>query len=205
MSRSTGGSQRSDRYDEVFQGPSGRGGGGTPRGRGRPPGRRTSTSTRGRGQDNRQNDEDQSSLNSESRADIGRNERGNEGQNGVRDRGEESPMQVERENTKRTIEERSPATEAPARNTKPRLNEFDLGELFGKVEDKLTSSMEEAVAVAPVELREAMRAGLEAVKGAVLGIMNDLSDGIRAERLARETVWRGSGIFGVRVSWVKAQ
>jgi len=97
-------------------------------------------------------------------------------------------MQVERENSKRTIEERSPVNEAPARNTKPRLNEFDLGEVFGKVEDKLASSMEEAVAVAPVELREAMRAGLEAVKEAVLGIMNNLSDGIRSERLARETV-----------------
>ena len=128
------------------------------------------------------------SLNSDSRSEAGRNERVNEGQKEGENQGEGSPMQVERESSKRTVEERSPATEAPARNTKPRLNEFDLGQLFGKVEDKLSSSMEEAVAVAPVELREAMRAGMESVKQAVLGIMNGISDGIRAERLARETV-----------------
>ena len=177
-----------DRYDEVFQGPSGRGGGGTPRGRGRPPGRKNSMRGTGRGQDGRQNDDDQTSLNSDSRSDTARGERAQEGQKDEGAQGGGSPMQVERESSKRTVEERSPVTEAPVRNTKPRLNEFDLGELFGQVEEKLTVSMAEAVAVAPPDLKEAMRAGMEAVKKAVLGVMNGLSDGIRAERLARETV-----------------
>ena len=184
-------SQRADRYDEVFQGPSGRGGGGTPRGRGRPPGRKNSM--RGRGQDNRQTDDEVISLGSE--AGSGRQvgmESANEAAGQAQDtrivRDPVSPMQVERDSVKRTVEERSPASEAPVRNTRPRLNEFDLGELFGQVEDKMSKSMEEAVSCAPVEVRDAMRAGMEAVKEAVLGIMNGLSDGIKAERLARETV-----------------
>ncbi len=96
-------------------------------------------------------------------------------------------VMVDRERAKRTIDKRSPEQEV-LRNTRPRMNEFDAGYIFEEVENRLVRGIDEAVAAVPAELREAMANSMQALKVAVAGIMNGLSEGIKQTRLAREAM-----------------
>lgn len=99
------------------------------------------------------------------------------------------PAVQENERNKRTVQDRSPlAQEETVRNTRRRLNEFDLGEEFRKVEQEMRKRMEEAEARAPVEVREYLGEAMRSVAEAITGMMNNISDGVRQERLERETL-----------------
>jgi len=84
--------------------------------------------------------------------------------------------------------ERSPLLAEEARNVRKRLNEFDVGELFSKIGDSMKVRAEEALEKSPVEMKESMRCGMEVMIKAVEDIMNGLSDGIKHERIQRETL-----------------
>ncbi len=88
----------------------------------------------------------------------------------------------------RTVEDRSPQVteESDRRNVRPRLNEFDLGEKFAAIEQKVREEMGAVVDMAPVEMKECMRKGLEAMVKSMNEVMNSISDGISQERLERE-------------------
>jgi hypothetical protein len=91
------------------------------------------------------------------------------------------------ERPKRTVQDRSPlAQEDTSRNTCRRLNEFDLGEEFGKVEDEMRKRMKEAVAKAPVDVRGYLSEAMLSLVGAMTSMMNNISDGVKQERMERE-------------------
>ena len=96
-------------------------------------------------------------------------------------------VRVDRERAKRTVEERSPDQEV-LRNTRLRLNEFDAGYIFEEVETRLIRTLEEVVAAAPDPLKDAMRASMEALRVAICGVMNGLSDSMKQERMAKEAL-----------------
>jgi len=96
-------------------------------------------------------------------------------------------VMVDRERAKRTIDERSPEQEI-LRNTRLRMNEFDAGYIFEEVENQLVRGIDEVVASVPDQLKEAMATSMQALKVAISGIMNGLSEGIKQERLAREAM-----------------
>lgn len=95
------------------------------------------------------------------------------------------PPQVT-ERSKRTVDERSPATEANVRSVRQRLNEFDLGAAFGQIEDQLKVSIREVINGTPDQLKECMTKGMEALVKGMHQVMNSVSDSIQTERLARE-------------------
>ena len=97
----------------------------------------------------------------------------------------ESVMLV-RERAKRTVEDWSPEQEQ-LRNMHPRLNEFDAGYIF-EVESRLIRGIDEAVAAVPDQLKKAMANSMQALKVAINGIMNGLSEGIKQERMAKEAM-----------------
>jgi hypothetical protein len=77
------------------------------------------------------------------------------------------------------------------RNVRPRVgsvNEFDIGEIFTKVEQGMRKSVEAAVASAPDQVRVSMEKGLGGVLEAMVGLMSCLSDNIKQERLAKDKV-----------------
>lgn len=92
------------------------------------------------------------------------------------------------ERNKRTVAERSPQTDTEVRNTRRRLNEFDLGEDFTAIDEELRKKMDEVTSKAPEEVRNYLRDAMTAVAEAVTGMMNSISDGVRQERLERETL-----------------
>jgi len=96
-------------------------------------------------------------------------------------------VMVDRERAKRTIDERLPEQEI-LRNTRLRMNEFDTGYIFEEVENRLVRGIDEAVASVPDQLKEAMATSMQALKVAISGIMNGLSEGIKQERLARDVM-----------------
>jgi len=96
-------------------------------------------------------------------------------------------VMVDRERAKRTVDERSPDQEL-LRNTLLRLNEFDAGHIFEEVETRLIRGIDEVVSAVPDQLKEAMANSMQALKVAITGIMNGLSEGIKQERLARDSM-----------------
>ena len=189
MSRASQGSRYGNSAGDP-SGTTGRGGGGAVRGKGYPQG--NSSSGRGRGVSRRPDDE--VSVTSENMDDGA----GNVFTQEMREAMETTParpippgvqesVMVDRERAKRTVDERSPDQEL-LRNTRLRLNEFDAGHIFEEVEVRLVRSIEEVVASVPDQLKEAMGASMEALKRAITGIMNGLSEGVKQERLARDAL-----------------
>ena len=88
--------------------------------------------------------------------------------------------------SKRTVDERSPASEVSSRSVRQRLNEFDIGEAFGSIEDKIKESVKEVIASTPEAMKESMTKGLEIMMKSIHEVMNVVSDGVHQERLARE-------------------
>jgi hypothetical protein len=189
MSRASHGS----RYGSVAgdsSGTTGRGGGGAVKGKGYPQG--NNSAGRGRGVSRRPDDE--VSVASEPMDDgtdsvFAQDIRVAEETTPVRSIppvAQDSVM-ADRERAKRTVEDRSPDQEL-LRNTRLRLNEFDAGHIFEEVEVRLVRSIEEVVALVPDQLKDAMGASMEALKRAITGIMNGLSEGVKQERLARDAM-----------------
>jgi len=96
-------------------------------------------------------------------------------------------VMVDRERAKRTVEDRSPEQEL-LRNTRLRLNEFDAGYIFEEVENRLVRGIDEAMAAVPDQMKEAMATSMQALRVAITGIMNGLSDSVKNERMARDAM-----------------
>ena len=96
-------------------------------------------------------------------------------------------VMVDREKAKRTVEDRSQEQEL-LRNTRLRLNEFDAGYIFEEVENRLVRGIDEVVAAVPEQLKEAMATSMQALKVAITGIMNGLSENVKNERMARDAM-----------------
>lgn len=95
---------------------------------------------------------------------------------------------VSSDRNKRTVTDRSPNLENEVRCQRRRLNEFDLGEAFAVLDEKMRRKMEEVTSKAPEELKGALKEALQAVAEAVNGVMSNISDGVKHERLERETL-----------------
>jgi len=188
MSRASQGSRLGGAEGDP-PGTSGRGGGGAFKGKGYPQG--YNTSGRGRGVSRKPDDQ-------RSNASEAMDSDGNVFLGEAREMMETTPVRpippgapesvmVDRERAKRTVDERSPDQEL-LRNTRLRLNEFDAGHIFEEVENRLVKSIEEVVALVPDQLKGAMGASMDALKRAITGIMNGLSEGVKQERLARDAM-----------------
>jgi len=95
-------------------------------------------------------------------------------------------MQPEKDKGKRTVEDRSPTAQEEMRNIRRRLNEFDVGEVFKRIDDVMRLRVEEVVLKSPSEGRESLREGLGVLTKAVAEVMNCISDGLKQERIDRE-------------------
>ena len=84
--------------------------------------------------------------------------------------------------------ERSPTLKEDERNIRRRLNEFDLGEVFKKIEAKVVEKAEDIVRKAPEGMKECMREGMGSMIEALTEMMHGLSDGISEQRIGRETL-----------------
>jgi hypothetical protein len=118
---------------------------------------------------------------------------GSEGQERTPDRivqgeaGLQGPSVLEKtKQHKRTVTDRSPVTEE-IRQTRRRLNEFDMGEVFAKIGQTMRNRTEEAVAGAPEEIRDHLSSSMGVIMKAVEDLMDTMSDGIKQERVDRET------------------
>jgi len=86
---------------------------------------------------------------------------------------------------KRTIEDRSSQVDE-VRQTRRRLNEFDMGECFTKIGNTMKQRTEEILAKAPEGLKALLGESLQVLMQAVEEIMIGMSDGIKQERIDRE-------------------
>jgi len=82
--------------------------------------------------------------------------------------------------------ERSPTMAEESERRRRRLNEFEIGKLFEKIEEGMRSKVEEVVAKAPDGLKETLKEGMGAVMNAMVELMNGLSDGLTEQRRGRE-------------------
>jgi hypothetical protein len=186
--------RRDERYEEEWSDAASGSGVTRGRGRGRPPGR--SNTTRGRGGSVRASSNrfdvlrDESTprrLSSES-MDVAQPKTPDNTTVPVSTSAQENWSSQGIAGAKRTVEERSPGAEENPRNVRPRMNEFDMGVVFGEIEETMSNSMKEVVMKAPEEVREGMKAGFDVVMKAVHKMMNALSDGVGHERIQRETL-----------------
>jgi len=92
----------------------------------------------------------------------------------------------EQDNSKR--KERSPTLDEESARTRRRLNEFDLGEVFHRIEEGVKKKAEEVIARTPEGFRESLKEGMGTLIQAVVEMMNGMSDGIKEQRLGRETL-----------------
>jgi hypothetical protein len=83
------------------------------------------------------------------------------------------------------VDERSPQVEE-VRQTRRRLNEFDMGVCFTKIGNTMKQRTEEVLAKAPEGLKGLLGESLGVLMQAVEEIMIGMSDGIKQERIERE-------------------
>jgi len=84
--------------------------------------------------------------------------------------------------------DRSPTMVEESDRRRRRLNEFEVGDLFAKIEEGMKSKVEEVVAKAPEGIKDSLRDGMGAVMKAMVDMMNGLSDGLTEQRVGRETL-----------------
>ena len=84
--------------------------------------------------------------------------------------------------------DRSPTLDAESDRRRRRLNEFDLGVFFGKIEDGVRQKAVEVIASTPEAMKGPMSEGLGAMINAIVEVMNGLSDGLTEQRIGRETL-----------------
>jgi len=92
----------------------------------------------------------------------------------------------EKDKGKRTVEDRSPNAQEELRNIRRRLNEFDMGEVFHKIDEVMRLRVEEVIQKSPIEVRDCLREGLGVLTKSVEEVMSTISDGIKQERIDRE-------------------
>jgi hypothetical protein len=94
---------------------------------------------------------------------------------------------------KRKVDDRSPGQEE-GRNSRIRMDEFEIGEKFTRISDKLKEEMEELLRrVDRVEdgnteaMKRVIKDGMNYVYGAVEKVMNGIGDAVAEERSIRES------------------
>jgi len=97
----------------------------------------------------------------------------------------QGPTVPGKDRTKRTVQDRSPQVEE-VRQTRRRLNEFDMGEVFIKIGQTMTKRTAEVLARTPDGMKTHLAEGLDALARAVEEIMVAMSDGIKQDRLERD-------------------
>jgi hypothetical protein len=130
-------------------------------------------------------------------------ERGVSGRNGEGDM-EGDEVFIEEEvvrtgGTKRTVDERSPG-QGVERVARRRVDEFEIGERFGKISDKMREEVEkiiqglEGIREGNVEgLKNLVRDGLKVMVEAVEGTMNEVGDAVASDRKEREEIKKETG------------
>jgi hypothetical protein len=87
---------------------------------------------------------------------------------------------------KRNLEERSPGQHEDIRTNRPRLDEFDVGEICEEIDKKMRKGMAGLIEMAPDDFKEKLREGLETLLDGMKGVMNGTSDCVAEERRSRE-------------------
>jgi hypothetical protein len=87
---------------------------------------------------------------------------------------------------KRNLEERSPGQHDNVRTNRPRLDEFDVGNICEEIDKKMRKGMAGLIEMAPEDFRDKLRAGLELLLEGMKGVMNGTSDCVAEERRGRE-------------------
>jgi hypothetical protein len=87
---------------------------------------------------------------------------------------------------KRNLEERSPGQHDNVRTNRPRLDEFDVGNICEEIDKKMRKGMAGLIEMAPEDFRDKLRAGLETLLEGMKGVMNGTSDCVAEERRSRE-------------------
>jgi hypothetical protein len=94
---------------------------------------------------------------------------------------------------KRKVDDRSPGQEE-GRNNRIRMDEFEIGEKFTKISDKLREEMEELLRRVDrveegntEEMKKVIKDGMKYVYGSVEKVMNGIGDAVAEERSIRES------------------
>ncbi len=87
---------------------------------------------------------------------------------------------------KRNLDLRSPGQHDGNRVNRQRLDEFDLGEMFGKLSGKIKAGLEEIVGKLPDQYKEEIQDGVEVLMDGLIEMMNGISDRVTVERRKRE-------------------
>jgi hypothetical protein len=87
---------------------------------------------------------------------------------------------------KRNLDLRSPGKHDGNRVNRQRLDEFDLGEMFGKLSGKMKTGMEEIVGKLPEQCRKEIHEGMEVLMDGLMEMMNGISDRVTVDRRKRE-------------------
>jgi hypothetical protein len=87
---------------------------------------------------------------------------------------------------KRNLDLRSPGQHDGNRVSRQRLDEFDLGDMFGKLSGKMKAGMEEIVVKLPEQYRKEIQEGMEVLMDGLMEMMNGISDRVTVERRKRE-------------------
>jgi hypothetical protein len=126
-----------------------------------------------------ENDEDESTRD-EGAADREREERNRREQ----ERQEEARREEERINREREEERaRREREEREARGGgRAGMSEFQLGEVFRMIDEKMTQAMEEVIGRDPDEVMQKVKAGMEVILGGVRQVMSAVSDSVMSER-----------------------
>jgi hypothetical protein len=87
---------------------------------------------------------------------------------------------------KRNLDLRSPGQHDGNRVNRQRMDEFDLGEMFGKLSGKIKEGLEEIVGKLPDQYKEEIKDGVEVLMSGLTEMMNGISDRVTVERRKRE-------------------
>ncbi len=96
------------------------------------------------------------------------------------------------EKSRKTVDCRQSGLAEGIGETKRRMNEFDLGEIFVKISETMRKEMESVVSKTPNEMQMVMKEGLKVMVKAVEDTMSQISDCVKQERKERRKWSRGS-------------
>ncbi|MFN9909687.1 MAG: hypothetical protein ACK56F_26820, partial [bacterium] len=128
----------------------------------------------------REENEEDESTRDEGAADREREERNRREQ----ERQEEARRDEERINRER--EEERARREREERESRgggrAGMSEFQLGEVFRMIDEKMSQAMEEVIGRDPDEVMQKVKAGMEVILGGVRQVMSAVSDSVMSER-----------------------
>jgi len=90
------------------------------------------------------------------------------------------------EKSRKTVDCRQSGLAEGIGETKRRMNEFDLGEIFVKISETMRKEMESVVGKTPNEMQMVMKEGLKVMVKAVEDTMSQISDCVKQERKERK-------------------